>query len=54
MTQRIKISIPPKDRSTGPNMEVEVEVDHMANVDSMLDRAFEALKKLDAGVPQIT
>ncbi|HSA72831.1 MAG TPA: hypothetical protein VLD84_02655 [Nitrososphaeraceae archaeon] len=48
MTQRIRISIPPKNRSTGPNIEIEVEVDHFANLDSAIDRAFETMKRLDS------
>jgi len=38
MPHRITISTTPKDRSTGPNKEIEVEVDHTANLDSMIDR----------------
>jgi hypothetical protein len=41
MPQRIKISIPPKYKSLGTNMEIEVEVDHVANLDTVLDRALE-------------
>jgi len=54
MTQRIRISIPPKDRSIGPNIEIEVEVDHFANIDSMIDKALETLKRLESGVPIVT
>jgi hypothetical protein len=43
MPHRITISTTPKDRSTGPNKEIEVEVDHTANLDSMIDRALETL-----------
>lgn len=48
MPQRIKISIPPKYKSTGPNMEIEVEVDHVANLDSVIDRALETMKRLES------
>jgi hypothetical protein len=48
MPQRIRISIPPKYKSSGPNMEIEVEVDHVANLDSVIDRALETLKELES------
>jgi hypothetical protein len=48
MPQRIRISIPPKYKSSGPNMEIEVEVDHIANLDSVIDRAFEAMRELES------
>ncbi len=48
MPQRIKISIPPKYRSSGPNMEIEVEVDQVANLDSVIDRALETMRKLES------
>ncbi|HXV88708.1 MAG TPA: hypothetical protein VD710_06405 [Nitrososphaeraceae archaeon] len=48
MPQRIKISIPPKYKSSGPNMEIEVEVDHVANLDSVIDRAIETMKRLES------
>jgi len=48
MQQRIKISIPPKYKSSGPNTEIEVEVDHVANLDSVIDRALETMKKLES------
>jgi hypothetical protein len=41
MPQRIKISIPPKYKSSGANNEIEVEVDHIANLDTVIDRALE-------------
>ncbi len=47
MPQRIKISIPPKYKSSGPNMEIEVEVDHVANLDTVIDRALETMKELE-------
>jgi len=48
MPQRIKISIPPKYKSSGPNLEIEVEVDHVANLDSVIDRAIETMKRLES------
>jgi hypothetical protein len=48
MPQRIKVSIPPKYKSSGPNMEIEVEVDHVANLDSVIERALETMKKLES------
>jgi hypothetical protein len=48
MPQRIKISIPPKYKSSGPNMEIEVEVDHVANLDTVIERALETMKLLES------